>query len=653
MVARYIPTFMAIGVVLLAYRFLGIGEFFNEFIKQELLPAYDYIIVGGGTSGAVLASRLAEERNLTILLIEAGGDPSSHPDIDVPVFADMVRGDVDRGPGEFDWMYQTTPQKYACRGHTNHSCLLHSGRGLGGTSNINYMLYLRGNRFDFDDWANNGGHGWAYKDVLPYFIKSEDQRKGEFVKTVFHGFGGRLSVGDVGFSALHKIIELCFKEIGLKQRDYNGKTQFGWAPAQATIRFGVRWSTYNAFLRRSLGLNNLHVLTNAVAQKVVFEGKKAVGVVYRHEGEQKVARANKEVVLSAGTIGSAKLLLLSGVGPKSHLQSLKIPLVADLSVGENFQDHVVGDGIEMFTPYPGFTITPTRAENFLSSWTYSLFGTGMKASPRFREAIAFIRLRHQPPSIKVPLVSLHFASNPSVYEADQLNVRNEVWDAIHGSPLSREGITVYPYLLHPKSRGTVRLKSSNPDDPPLINPNFLAEEVDVKILAEAFTFARKLVNTKSFKDWEFRLTNRLLPECAKLGNYTEQYVECHLRHLSTPGLAPVGTCRMGAPNDNAAVVDPALRVRGLKGLRVVDASVIPSSLSGDTYATQVMIAERMADVIRDRDTVAMIKDYFRHLYEVHHTKVMEDEEIQAHQEASGNKTGTKEATEEQAKDRKN
>lgn len=632
---------MAIGVLMVAYRFLGIGDFFKELIKQDLQPAYDYVIVGGGTSGAVLAARLAEDKNVTILVIEAGGKPTEDPDIDIPVFADSVRGDVDvdRGPTKFNWMYNTTPQKFACKGFTDQTCLWHSGKGLGGSSNINYMLYLRGNRFDYDEWASNGAHGWAYKDVLPYFIKSEDQRKGEFVKTVFHGFGGRMSVSDVSASPLHKIIDLCFKEIGLKQRDYNGKTQFGWAPAQATIRWGVRWGTYNAFLKRSIGLDNLHVLTNAVAQKVIFEGRKAVGVVFKHNDKQTLVRANQEIILSSGTVGSAKLLLLSGVGPKSHLQAMKIPLVADLPVGDNLQDHVMGDGVEMFTPYTGFTITPTRAENFISGWQYSLFGSGMKASPRYREAVAFIRLRHQPPSIKFPLVALHFASNPNAYEADQLNVKDEIWDEIHGSPLSREGITIFPFLLHPKSKGTLRLRSNNPDDSPLINPNYFAEEVDVKILSEAYTFARKLANTKTFKDWEFQLPNRLLPQCAKLGNYTEQYIECHLRHLSSSGLAPVGTCRIGAANDPTAVVDPLLRVRGLKNLRVVDASIIPSSMSGDTYATQVMIAEKAADMLRGKDTVLAIKEYFRHLYEVRHKKVMDDEEIQAHQEAEEKEKG--------------
>jgi choline dehydrogenase len=435
-----------------------------------------------------------------------------------------------------------------------------------------------------------------------------------------------MSVSDVGMTPMNRIVERCFKEIGLKQRDYNGKTQFGWGPAQATIRTGARCGTYNAFFRRSMKRKNLHIMTHASATKIIFEGKKAVGVSFKQDGKQKIVRVNQELILTAGTIGTAKLLLLSGVGPKSHLQSFKIPLVADLPVGENLQDQVIGDGVEYFTNQIGFTVTAARAENFLSAWGYSFFGTGMKSIPRFRESIAFLRLRHQPPNVKYPLLALHIASNPSIYSADQLNVKEDSWAETHGNPPSREGLTIFPVLLHPKSRGTVRLRSADPEDPPLINPNYLSDDADIKILAEGYNFARRLVHTMSFKDWELQVSNRQLPECAKFGNFTEQYIECHLRHITIPGAAPSGTCRMGAASDPTAVVDPNLRVRGIKGLRIADASIMPSPVSGDTYASQVMIAEKAADMLRDRDTVQAIKDYFRHLYEVRHKKVEEEED---------------------------
>lgn len=606
-----------------AWQLFEVEEMFTRVLtKKELKERYDYIIVGAGTAGAVLASRLAEDDDKDVLLIEAGGDPLNDHNINVPAFADIVRGT------EFDWNYRTVPQKFACKGHVDNVSVWPSGRGLGGSSNINYMQYTRGNRHDYDGWVNGGAHGWGYKDVLPYFIKSEDQRNSEFILTVFHGFGGRLTVSDVASSTVNKIMELVFKEIGLKKRDLNGHNQFGWSPTQATIRNGVRWSTYRAFLRRSREAPNLHILTHAVAQKIIFEGRQATGVIIRHEGEDKLVHANKEIIISAGTMGTTKLLLLSGVGPRKHLQDIKIPVVADLPVGENLQDHVIGDGVDFFTPYPGVSYTVAKSENFASSWSYSLFGTGMKTSPCFRESIANIKLRHQPPHIKYPLLALHIVSNPESYYANQLNIKDEVWDAIHSSPPSREGFTIYPVLLHPKSRGTIRLKSSDPEEDILIDPKYLAEDVDVKILAEGYQFARRLVNAKIMKEWEFRLTNRRLPQCERFGNFTEQYIHCHLRHITLPGHSPVGTCRMGASGDPSAVVDPLLRVRGVKNLRVADASVIPSAMSGDTYATQVMIAEKAADLIREKDSVKPIKDYFKHLLAVKHKKFVEEEDGQ-------------------------
>jgi choline dehydrogenase-like flavoprotein len=257
----------------------------------------------------------------------------------------------------------------------------------------------------------------------------------------------------------------------------------------------------------------------------------------------------------------------------------------------------------------------------------------MKASPRFRESTAYIKLRHQPPQVKYPLLALQIAANPQALDAGPVNVRKEVWDAVHGAPLTREGFTIFPVLLHPRSKGTLRLRSANPDDPPLINPNYLAEDIDVKILAEGYQFARRLVNTKIMKDWEFQLASRLLPECAKFGNYTQQYIECHIRQITLSGMAPVGTCRIGGAADPAAVVDPQLRVRGIKGLRIADASIIPSSMSGDTYATQVMIGEKAADMIREKDTVIAIKAYFKHLIESKHKKIMDDDEAEAEAEA--------------------
>lgn len=623
MVGQHIPVVLVIFSVLAAYRIFGIGDIIYNITHKELQNKYDYIIVGGGTSGAVLASRLTEDEDVEVLLIESGGDESNNDAVEIPIFADQVRG------SQADWSYRTVPQRHACKGHVDQVSVWPAGKGLGGTSNLNYMQYLRGSRHDYDEWANHGAHGWGYKDVLPYFIKSEDNRNGEYVRTVFHGFGGRLAVTDIDLSPVTKIMSMAYGELGVKKRDVNGRSQYGFAPTQATIRNGGRCGTYKAFLQRAMTRPNLHVLTFATVKKILFDKKRAVGVLYAHEGKDATVKARKEVILSAGTVGSTKLLLLSGIGPRNHLQSLKIPVVADLPVGDNLHDHVMSDGLQFFTPYY-MSISAARAENFMTSWAYTLFGTGMKGSPRFREGTAYIRTKYQPAHIKYPLIAFHSVASVNAYDAENLNVDDTVWDALHSKPPTKDGITIFPVLLHPRSKGTIRLRSVNPADPPLINPNYLAEDSDAKILVEAIHYIRKLENTKVFGDWELNFNDRTLPQCAQHGNWTDMYIECYLRHITLSGYAYVGTCKMGAPGDPTAVVDPLLRVRGVKGLRVVDASVIPNSISGNTYAVQVMIAEKASDMIREKDTVKPIKEYFKHLIATKHKKFVDEDEEHHH-----------------------
>ncbi|KAI0226225.1 Glucose dehydrogenase [FAD, quinone] [Lamellibrachia satsuma] len=618
MIGQYLPTIVAVGAILATYKLISFCEVIDNITAKPLEDKYDYVIVGGGTSGAVLARRLAEDSDTTVLLLEAGVNPTGQEDVDVPLFADKLIG------SHMDWRYTTTKQKHACKGHKDGVSVWPSGKGLGGSSNINYMQYLRGNRHDYDDWANNGAQGWSYKEVLPYFIKSEDNHNSVFTRTVFHGYGGKMTISDIRLSPVNEIAEKALKELGVPKRDTNGKTQFGYGHTQATIRDGMRWTTFKAFLKRALHWPNLYVMTDALVQKVMFDGRRAAGVLYKRGGEERMVKAKKEVILCAGTVGSAKLLLLSGVGPRNHLLKMKIPVISDVPVGENLQDHVMSNGIEFYSPHT-MTITPAKAENLISSWAYSMFGTGLKMSPRYREGTAYVKTRHQPPHMKYPLIALHFVANIDIFEPEQLNVKDSIWSGVHGKPPHTEGFTVFPILLHPRSRGTIRLKSSDPEDDVLINPNYFSETSDIKILVEATQYARRLVKTKTFKDWQVVVDNSVLPECAQMGNFTDLYHECYIRHITLSGQSPVGTCKMGALGDPTAVVDPLLRVRGVKGLRVVDASVVPSAMSGNSYTTQVMIAEKAADIIRGIDSVKPIKDYFRHMIAIKHSKVAEDE----------------------------
>lgn len=631
MVARYIPTVMAIGAFLAAYKLFGLEEYiYPPLTHGEIQKEYDYVIVGAGTTGAVLASRLSENSTLDILLLEAGGEETEDENVDIPIMTDKVRG------SDLDWSYRTVPQRHACKGHEDQVSIWPSGKGLGGTSNINYMQYLRGSRHDFDEWAHNGAHGWSYKDVLPYFIKSEDNRNAEFTRTVFHGFGGRLTVTDIELSPVTRIMSMAFNELGVKRRDINGRSQYGYGHTQATIRFGVRQSVAKAFLRQAMMRSNLHVSTNSPVTKILFDGKKASGVTFKRDDKQFVVKAKKEVILCAGTIGSAKLLLLSGIGPRGHLQSVKIPVVADLPVGDNLQDHVMSAPLEFYSPFE-MSITLAKSENFASAWAYSLFGAGLKQSPRFREGTAFVRTRHQPPHIKYPLIGLHVVASLGAYSHSHVNTKKELWEAIYGKPPSKEGFSIFPILLHPRSRGTLRLRSKEPEDEPLINPNYLMEDPDVKYLVEAIKYARKLVDTQVMKDWEITASQAVLPECAKKGEFTDAYWECFVRTFTLSGYSPVGTARMGAVGDPTAVVDYNLKVRGIKKLRVADASIIPNAISGNTYATQIMIGEKLADILMERNSVHHIQEYFKHLIAVKHEKMRDEEEHPGEHGTEGSK----------------
>jgi choline dehydrogenase len=442
------------------------------------------------------------------------------------------------------------------------------GKVLGGSSSINAMIYIRGSKEDYNEWAALGNQGWSYNEVLPYFKKSEDQQRGE---NEYHGKGGLLSVSDpVSPNFMSNLFLQSSQEMQFPLNpDFNGEKQEGFGLFQRTVKKARRHSTFAAFLKPILKKRtNLQIVTHATVLKLELEGKRVTGVTYEHNGQPVSASASKEVILSAGTINSPQVLMLSGIGPAAHLQELGIPVQHDLpGVGQNLRDHP----FVIIAARVAKGKTLDTAENWLNYLKYYLLRRGPLTST-IAEACGFVKTR---PELSAPNMQVFFSPAFMVE---------------HGfvKP-GGDGFTLAPCLVKPKSVGELKLKSNNPHEHPLINPNYLAHAEDMDAMIEGYKIAAKLLHSKALKPY-FR--NYYRPH-DRLHSVSE--IKEHIRFNMEAMYHPVGTCKMG--NDRMAVVDHTLKVHGLDGLRVVDASIMPTIIGGNTNAPTIMIAEKAADMI--------------------------------------------------------
>ena len=528
---------------------------------------YDYVIVGGGSAGCVLAGRLSEDAGCRVCLIEAG-PPDRNPLIHIPaaLFALMSHP-------RLNWRYRTAPQ----RRMDGASVPVPRGRTLGGSSSINGMVYIRGHRSDYDDWAASGLDGWGWADVLPWFLKSE--RNASFSDPALHGQDGPLDVTFVPrLNPLGEAFVTAAESLQYRRNDdFNGVEQDGFGPHQVTQRNGRRCSAAAAFLAPARGRPNLDVLTGRAAAAVVFEGRRAAGVVLAPGARGQAARripARREVVLAAGAIASPQLLMLSGVGGGAALSALGIPVVRDLpAVGRNLQDHAAArsDFDALGTAAYGLSARalPRMAWSVVE---YALARRGFWAS----NLIEFCGFLRTDPAYDRPDVQLVFIPGQ----------RGE-----DGRPFGwGHGFSITAVLLRPKSRGTVSLASADPADRPVIDPDFFSEPGDLEALTDGFRVARRIVRCPAFDRWRGR-ERHPGPEIDD-----SDALRDWVRRNAATIFHPVGTCRMGADPDS--VVDPELRVRGVDGLRVIDASVMPAIVGGNTNAPTIMIAEKGADLIK-------------------------------------------------------
>ncbi len=531
---------------------------------QDKSNSYDYIIVGAGSAGCALAHRLSREASRRVLLLEAGGK-NSFPMIHIPLgFAFMMKNP------RVNWCYETEPEPHM----HNRKLSWPRGKVLGGTSCINGMVYIRGQKEDYDRWAAEGNEGWSYEEVLPYFKRSEHRVEG---RNEYHGYGGPLWVQEPTPEEKLELADIFVQaavQTGLPfNEDFNGASQEGAGNYQLNVKNGRRESTATAFLDPCKDRPNLTIMTGALSQRVLMENQRATGVEFNRDGKVEKAYARGEVILCGGVINSPQLLELSGIGQREHLEKLGIDVVKDLpGVGENLQDHLtvnVQQGLSGVNTFFEETRPLAMIKNLFK---YLFKRKGLLAHPAAQVGVFF----RTGDDLATPDAQVHFA--PAASEADR-----------KGNLKTCPGTTATVCHLRPESRGSVHIQSSDPADYPRIRANYLSAESDRKALVAAVRKVRDIFGAPALDNYRGK---EHLPGD---GVQTDEEILAYIRGTAESVYHPVGTCKMGG--DEQAVVDSRLRVHGIEGLRVADASIMPNLVSGNTNAPAVMIAERCADML--------------------------------------------------------
>lgn len=556
---------------------------------------YDYIVVGTGATGSVVINRLSEDENVKVLALEAGGYPSHASFIPLIAFKEFHT--------EMDWNYTTVPQETCCNIYSNKVLQFTRGKCLGGTASINFMTYTRGNKRDYDTWAELGNEGWSFKDLWPYFLNMEDYRVPitNELDARYHHVGGPVIVEVPDFKTkLADAFLEAGQQLGFPLADYNAGQQIGFMYPPVTLHNGSRYNAYRAYLEPAMKRNNLQVEIYAMVTKVLFdENKIATGVEFRKGNATCRASATKEVIVSAGAINSPQLLMLSGIGPKEVLEKFKIPLIIDSpGVGQNLQDHVTVGG-QMFTLNESVSFNSLRYETPEYEGLWERKHSGPMTVPVSFEGVAFLstNVTDNPPDW--PDLELFFNSDNTARVFRDFLKPWVSWFLPGAEP---EIMSFQPILLRPKSKGIITLQSADPFVPPLIDPKYLSHPDDVSVLAEGVKLTRKLAETAAFQKYGAKPINYGVgyPTCEPSHLFQpSEYYKCIAQTMTSVGYHPSSTCKMGPPSDPMAVVDDKLRVYGVHKLRVADASIMPNIIAGHPQIACMVIGEKLGDLIKE------------------------------------------------------
>lgn len=567
--------------------------------QTNLLSEYDFIIVGAGTAGCVLANRLTEIPEWKVLLIEAGHNENFV--MDIPIVANYLQFT------SANWGYKTQPSNKYCAGFDNQQCNWPRGKVMGGSSVLNYMIYTRGTEQDYNGWRDMGNEGWGWDNVLPYFKKIENFNIPTFNSKDHHGYEGHLNIEHAPFRTNKgKAWVKAAQELGFKYGDHNGPDTSGVSFLQLSMKNGTRHSASRAYLHPVHGRNNLHVSKGSMVTKLIFDSThtKVIGVELEKQKRKLKVLARKEVIVSAGAINSPQLLMLSGIGPKSHLQQIRINVIKDLPVGYNLMDHIAAGGVQFLVRQQNVSLsTEFLLSNLDLVFKWMRSHKGPLSVPGGCEALVFMDLKDKFNSTGWPDMELLFISGG--LNADPLLRRNfgfdeQIYSKTYG-PLGKSDVfMIFPMLMRPKSKGRVMLRNRNPKTHPSLVANYFEYPEDLQKIVEGIKVAVDIARQPAMRKIGTKLYDVPIEDCLKYGPFgSDAYFACQAQMFTFTIYHQSGTCKMGKEEDPTTVVNSRLKVHGIDSLRVIDASIMPEIVSAHTNAPVYMIAEKGADMIKE------------------------------------------------------